>query len=344
MFKKPLIIIFFTCFILTGCEKRGGSIPANDSTAQTEKADPGDREQTEKENSVIENINEKNYETYSGSWTERGISHDKVISDGGIEFTVTIADKNELNGYLYSQQGTSERIAEIENITGKIINNECYYEFWDDGWGGTGILHIQFLDNTISIEVQNYKMDESNLSGFGISGLYQLVRADKGMEKEEPESVMSEQNIIDAVYDRYYSRWSDDEMLSAIEDRSQYRKSCSFYEEVSEYMERDRNAGDIAAVVEPLYYSDMMFYQKKDFENVPLLIIHLAKNEIYAGHGYIFEDEDLNNYFKGQLWYDPSVRPEDFDESVFNEYEKANLKLLSGLDTYKQTGIGAAKK
>ncbi|MBQ8488672.1 MAG: YARHG domain-containing protein [Pseudobutyrivibrio sp.] len=32
------------------------------------------------------------------------------------------------------------------------------------------------------------------------------------------------------------------------------------------------------------------------------------------------------------MWYIPEVKPEDFDDSVFNEYEKANLQILSGLD------------
>ncbi|WP_442960233.1 YARHG domain-containing protein [Pseudobutyrivibrio sp. YE44] len=63
-------------------------------------------------------------------------------------------------------------------------------------------------------------------------------------------------------------------------------------------------------------------------------IIYLAKNEIYARHGYIFSDSDLNNYFMSQLWYIPEIAPADFDDSVFNEYEKANLQLLSQLDKH----------
>ncbi len=58
-------------------------------------------------------------------WIKDGISHNEIISDGGTEFSVNITNKTELNGYLYSQQGTSERIAEIYNITGIINNNEC---------------------------------------------------------------------------------------------------------------------------------------------------------------------------------------------------------------------------
>ncbi len=337
MRKKYLIMIFCICFIMTGCGKTDRESIENKDSAQIEKTDKQDSQgQVESEDSVPENTSteNENYETYSGFWTESGISHDMVISDGGTEFSITITDKTELNGYLYSQQGTSERIAEIDNITGKIKNNECYYEFADDGWGGTGTLHIQFLDNTIHIEVQNYKMDDNNLSGFGISGVYQLERADKVVEKEEPETEMSEQDLLNEVYDRYYSHWSEDEMLAAIEERSQYRESCSFNEEVIEYMENIREVRDVAIVVEPLYYTDMKYYKNQDFENVPSLIIYLAKNEIYARHGYIFKDKDLNNYFMGQLWYEPSITSEDFDDSVFNEYEKTNLELLADLDTY----------
>lgn len=316
MKNKYFVAIFCICLFMIGCRKTDGGSLEKEETTHTEEIDPD------------------NYELYSGFWTEGGISHDLVKSDGGTEFTVSITNKTELNGYIFSQQGTSERIAEINNITGKIKNSECYYEFTDDGWGGTGILYIQFLDDTIRIKVQNYKMDDNNLSGFGISGVFQLERSDKEAKKEEFASEMSEQDLHNAVYDRYYSQWSEDEILAAIEERRQYRERCSFYEEVSEYMENVREARDVANVVEPLYYSDMKFYKKQDFQNVPLLIIHLAKNEIYARHGYIFMNEDLNNYFKGQLWYKPSVTPEDFDDSVFNDYEKINLKLLTDLDKY----------
>lgn len=60
----------------------------------------------------------------------------------------------------------------------------------------------------------------------------------------------------------------------------------------------------------------------------------LAKNEIYARHGYIFKNEDLYNYFMGCVWYNPTCKAEDFDDSVLNEYEKANLEILASMDTY----------
>ena len=77
-----------------------------------------------------------------------------------------------------------------------------------------------------------------------------------------------------------------------------------------------------------LEWSDIYILSNED--------IRIAKNEIYARHGYIFKDENLKNYFMGQLWYIPSVKAEEFDDSVFSDIEKRNLELLNRLDTYKK--------
>lgn len=34
------------------------------------------------------------------------------------------------------------------------------------------------------------------------------------------------------------------------------------------------------------------------------------------------------------VWYNPTCKAEDFDDSVLNEYEKANLEILASMDTY----------
>lgn len=335
MRMKCLITFLCICFILTGCEKTDKNSLANKDISHLNKINQESQEYVENDKDITENVSAENYNGYTGIWTEDGKNHDLIISNGGTEFSVNITNEIELNGYLFSQQGTSDRIAEIYNITGIINNKECYYEFTDDGWGGTGTLYIQFLDDAISIEVKDYKTNKNNLSGFGISGKYKLKRSDKVVEKEESESEMSEEDLMNDMYARYYAHWSEAEMLVAIDEKSQYLEKCTFYKEVLEYMENVREIKDIANVVEPLFYSDMIYYEKQDFDNVPLLIIHLAKNEIYARKGYIFKDEDLNNYFMGQLWYEPSTTSDDFSTNVFNDYENANLKLLSDLDTYK---------
>ncbi|WP_442855640.1 YARHG domain-containing protein [Butyrivibrio sp. NC3005] len=74
-----------------------------------------------------------------------------------------------------------------------------------------------------------------------------------------------------------------------------------------------------------------MKYTKSDLENEPKLILNLGKNEIYARHGYIFKDENIENYFLGQIWYVPTTFPEDFDDSCFSETERQNLELFNEL-------------
>ena len=70
----------------------------------------------------------------------------------------------------------------------------------------------------------------------------------------------------------------------------------------------------------------------EDFEGLSPEVIHIAKNELYARHGYSFRDEDLSNYFMGQIWYSPSVMPADFSEKTFTETEVKNLDMLNSID------------
>jgi curved DNA-binding protein CbpA len=54
----------------------------------------------------------------------------------------------------------------------------------------------------------------------------------------------------------------------------------------------------------------------------------LARNEIYARHGRLYETEDLNQYFSNKSWYHGYLSQEQFDDSVLNEFEKTNLDVI----------------
>lgn len=58
----------------------------------------------------------------------------------------------------------------------------------------------------------------------------------------------------------------------------------------------------------------------------------LARNEIYARHGRMFNDAEVQKYFNSQPWYAGTVQPKDFNSSVLNEYEKANINLITSLE------------
>ena len=56
--------------------------------------------------------------------------------------------------------------------------------------------------------------------------------------------------------------------------------------------------------------------------------IRYARNEMYARHGRMFKDETLQNYFNKKNWYSPTVKPDEFNDSVLNEYEEYNRDLI----------------
>lgn len=292
------------------------------------------------------------YEEYNGNWTTGGITYDSVFLDGGTVFSATI-NGNNLQGSIYSVQEITQRIAEIDNITGVIENGVCRYEFLDDGQGDRGTLYIKFLENRIEIEVEDFVMADENVTGFAVSGSYTLLRA----AEDDPDPVITEttssgtsftESLIlnetsadwqEIYYERYYAIWDSEEtMLSEIENRSIYRENCSFYNDAVYYIQGVEGGymikTDISYLVEPLYPTDLVYIDEEAFKDYPPLLLHLLKNEMYARHGYIFSDQDLDNYFRGLIWYTPQKEGTEFDDSVFNEIKVHNLDILARLDNY----------
>lgn len=74
--------------------------------------------------------------------------------------------------------------------------------------------------------------------------------------------------------------------------------------------------------------SDTRIITKSDLEGLTKEEVKLARNEIYARHGRKFDDESLKAYFSQFDWYHPTIEPEDFEESMLNNYEVANRDFI----------------
>lgn len=80
--------------------------------------------------------------------------------------------------------------------------------------------------------------------------------------------------------------------------------------------------------------SDYIFY---DSSNVKLTdnqlnslskeSLSLARNEIYARHGYVFQTEPFKSYFSNKSWYKANPNFKGSDEEI-NEVERYNVQLL----------------
>jgi hypothetical protein len=73
-----------------------------------------------------------------------------------------------------------------------------------------------------------------------------------------------------------------------------------------------------------LPYSGERRLLESEINSLNLEMLRLARNEIYARHGYLFVSEDLQDYFSKKSWYilDTSFKGE------LNEIEKYNVELI----------------
>ena len=92
-----------------------------------------------------------------------------------------------------------------------------------------------------------------------------------------------------------------------------------------------------SAVGDIFPYSGRVYLTLDNVRGMDEKTVRLGLNEIYARRGKIFKDKDLKDYFNDKSWYAPLYIQEEFDsieDTVFNSYEKDNIKLLERVENY----------
>lgn len=102
-----------------------------------------------------------------------------------------------------------------------------------------------------------------------------------------------------------------------------YTFSVEVYNDVSEADDDYMNDGQIFPNSSDEYLSS------SDVESLSSNDIQEAINEIYARHGYKFNNDELTDYFSKYDWYHPTISSEDFSTNVFSDIERKNIELLS---------------
>ena len=78
--------------------------------------------------------------------------------------------------------------------------------------------------------------------------------------------------------------------------------------------------------------SNSRYLTEEDLDKLTPSELRIARNEIYARHHRLFDDESLQAYFNGCSWYEGRIPPDEFTEayaaSVFNEYELYNKDFI----------------
>lgn len=60
-----------------------------------------------------------------------------------------------------------------------------------------------------------------------------------------------------------------------------------------------------------------------------------ARNEIYARHGRRFQDETIQKYFDSKSWYHGTIAPENFQDNMLNDVERANAQTILSYEKSK---------
>ena len=77
-----------------------------------------------------------------------------------------------------------------------------------------------------------------------------------------------------------------------------------------------------------IWDSNIRYLTDAEVSAFSLQQLNYARNEIYARRGYIFQSQELRDYFGSKYWYYGTIPASQFTASVFNSYEQANIELL----------------
>ena len=101
--------------------------------------------------------------------------------------------------------------------------------------------------------------------------------------------------------------------------------------------EEEGNTSDTAETSTYLFKdSDSRYLSKAECEALSAAELRIARNEIYARHGRLFDSEDLQAYFNAQDWYHGTISPAKFDYTVLNDYERYNVNLMKSIEDAKK--------
>lgn len=157
-------------------------------------------------------------------------------------------------------------------------------------------LNILKLDD-VSEDKENKKVSERDINEY------------KKQIKDMKNDVTSEESSEDVDYYDDSDLSEDDYDSDLDEDSDNYSDSS----EENEYVLPD---------------SAKRKLKKSDLKGLSIEELRIARNEIYARHGRMFDDKKLQKYFDSQSWYDGTVHASEFSEDVLSSVEKKNVAFI----------------
>lgn len=145
-----------------------------------------------------------------------------------------------------------------------------------------------------------------------------------GLKKEEASRILRKQNISVRYQEERNNIYSEDVVTSqSISSGETVRDGETVILCVSVGSGEDTYDGDYI-----LPDSDTEYISRSEIEGMSKEELTFALNEIYAREHRKFKDPEIQRYFNEKSWYDGYIEPDDFKESMLNDYERKNVDTI----------------
>lgn len=242
-----------------------------------------------------------------------------------ILFSLPIED--ETDGEAVKEVVKVEDYSELAGIEEKTLA-DYGFEKSDDYDLGYGMLDggVEVGCSDGKVDVIKILKEEEGISLCGIEIGMPEDEAYKKLSEVYPEDVSNEDEkvLVDFDTKEEVKYEAEDEKISII----QYRILSD--EMVAEY-QREKEEASRAEYIFP--DSDSKYLSEDEVRKVEAEKLFIGRNEIFARHGYIFENENLQQYFGNTSWYEGTVSGDQFNaDAVFNDFEKKNVELIKKIE------------
>ena len=154
--------------------------------------------------------------------------------------------------------------------------------------------------------------------------------------KEQVRAELEEENEK-AKEEEEEKRQEEEQIKEQVKEEVERQKAKNDNKDVNINITEDSKPDPVVIVQEnpqPVYYSsDFIFPQsstkylsQSQVSSLSDYQLGIARNEIYARHGYIFKLDRFKSYFESQSWYVP--RYSDVSSISLNEIETYNVALI----------------
>ena len=204
---------------------------------------------------------------------------------------------------------------------------------------GLMILTVIIIFSVVGIVIAGFRMIKKNEDARLISAADTEYNKDKE-KRQEIEDHLESDGTQEANTETETKGESEEAASDSETDNKEEVFSADENENASSDEEADGETEDRIYRYEKAQHLSYTTTVKYTIQNLSVLDsygLKITRNEIYARHGRIFNDQELQEYFQRQNWYVPQTASNDFDDSCLNEVEKYNIQLIS---TYEQQAGG----